>query len=181
MMASNNKLRLHGLRSERGFTIIELTMVIVLLSVLAAVAIPNYIDFRTDAKNSATQGGLGSMRAALAIGVAAIQLKEDPTTTPPPPRYPTYSEMSTNLYDSNHPVLNGNYIMDPSLGFPNNPWTKSTAAVSTRNRIYDCSAIAKAALLNAPNNDRGWCYNENTGELWANSDLNTGLITENNY
>lgn len=60
-----------------GFSLVELVMIILLLSVMAAVAIPNFIDFRTDAKNAATKGALGGMRSAIAVARSAIALKED--------------------------------------------------------------------------------------------------------
>ena len=60
---------------RNAFTLIELVMVVLLLSLLAAVAIPNFIDFRTDAKNAATKGGVGAIRAALGIASRPFRLK----------------------------------------------------------------------------------------------------------
>lgn len=176
---------MRALGKHSGFTLIELVMVILLLAVIAAVAIPNFIDFRTDAKNAATQGALGAFRSAISIAVAAIALKEDPSASAS--KYPTYDEMSNNAFDANSPanhgVLSGQAIMDPSTSLPENPWTRSSAPLASRNFIYDCSGLNKTDLLAAPNNDRGWCYNEITGEFWPNSDLNSGGAnkTENYY
>ena len=77
-------------------------MVILLLAVLAAVAIPNFQDFRTDARNEAVKGGLGNMRAAIAIARATITLKEDSNV----PIYPTAIELQINAYNGSHPILN---------------------------------------------------------------------------
>jgi len=164
---------------RNGFTLIELVIVILMLGILSFFAIPNFIEFRTEAKNGATQGLLGAFRSALAIAVSAIQVKEDHGV----PRYPTFNEMSANAFDSSHPVLSGTEILDKATDIPNNPWSKSTAARTDKNRIYDCSALAKGGLLSPPNNDQGWCYNENTGMFWTNSDRNSGLPgeTENYY
>ena len=56
---------------QRGFTLIELVMVIVILGVLAAVAIPKFVDLAGDARLAATQGVAGSLSSASAINYAA--------------------------------------------------------------------------------------------------------------
>ena len=52
---------------KKGFTLIELVIVIVLLSILAAVAYPKYIDLRDDAHRSADLATIGSLRAGVHI------------------------------------------------------------------------------------------------------------------
>ena len=50
----------------RGFTLIELIAVIVVLAILSGVAIPKYFDYAANAKASATKGTLGGVRSAVA-------------------------------------------------------------------------------------------------------------------
>lgn len=62
---------LQPLRLQSGFTLIELVMVIVILAVLAAVAIPKFVDLGSDAKTAALNGVAGSLTSASAVNYAS--------------------------------------------------------------------------------------------------------------
>lgn len=165
-------------RYGKGFTLIELVMVILLLAVLGAVAIPNFIDFRSDAKNSTTKAGLGAMRAAVAIAQSAISLREATGV----PTVPTTAEMQQNIFlAASHPVLGAAAvnIMSTAQTFPQNPWSVSTA--TNFSTVLDCGGQAQGTVQKSPNNNEGWCYDSTTGKVWANSSLNGATSTENNY
>ena len=69
------------MRNDRnaGFTLIELVIVIVILGILAAVAIPKYEDMREQARTAALKGQLGSIRSAVAIQYARNALSGSAT------------------------------------------------------------------------------------------------------
>lgn len=58
-------------RAQQGFTLIELVMVIVILGVLAAVALPKFVDLSGEARQAATNGVAGALSSASAINFSA--------------------------------------------------------------------------------------------------------------
>ena len=128
--------------SQRGFTLIELVIIIVVLGIIAAVAVPKYVDMVTEAKESACKGALGGMRSGVSIYYANSALTTGSAVFP--------------LIDSMRTV---GVVMAQSL--PPNPYQADANAPDSI-----VTGVTRGIVVGSRG---GWAYKASTGDLWPNT------------
>lgn len=68
------------IRNQKGFTLVEIIAVLILLGILAAVAIPKYMDMTTEAKQKAIDAGIAEMNSRESMVWGKVKLSATPAS-----------------------------------------------------------------------------------------------------
>ena len=111
---------------QQGFTLIELVMVIVILGVLSAFALPRFADLGTDARKASLSGLSASVRAASNIA---------------------HAQYLVSGVDSNGKIKLDNVNIDMENGYPTTASTGITAAAQVSGSDYTIDVSSDKATV----------------------------------
>jgi len=137
------------MKKQNGFTLIELMIVVAIIGILSAVAIPKFSDMLEKSREGATKGNVGAIKSAVSI---------------------YYGDNQGIFPDDLDTALNkfGAYLdrMPPVKVRGPNTFKLSGTDISVT--IDTDKALALVADNIATNTD-GWRYNNKTGDVWVNN------------
>ncbi len=121
---------------------IELVIIIVILGILAAVAIPKYQDMSAQAKEAAARGSIGNLRSAVTIFYANQAVTTGVAT------WPTLVQLTTF-----------NTVLATTV--PRNPYQLTANAPDSV-----VTGVTAGTTVGARG---GWAYLASTGQIWLNT------------
>lgn len=129
------------MKAKKGFTLVEILIVVVILGILAAIVIPQFSQASTEAKLNSCRSSLQSMRSQ--IELYKIQHNDQP---------PALATFAAQMTGKTNPDGTAGGTLGPYLQqVPTNPWNNSK-------EVYD---IAGGGDQN------GWVYDETTGAIYV--------------
>lgn len=163
----------------RGFTLIELLIVVIIIAILAAIAIPQFSVSSDDAKVAALDANLSTMRSA--IEMYRVQHKNTvpaKNTTVPASGACTGGAAGEVLGNTPEAFVNqltlysnadGGTCTVPSPDFPFGPYLRAIPAEPGSGK----TTVAVTDKVPAATNTTGWQFSTLNGKLIANNTTNT--------
>ena len=116
-------------KSQAGFTLIELIMVIVILGILSAVAAPKFLDLTGDANRAASESIHGTIQSTMSVAFASHRAGGLATSGTGDDAYITDCDTLTNYLDGGFP--NNTTCTGGTVTFPDARTASITAETNT--------------------------------------------------
>ncbi len=150
---------------ESGFTLVELLIVVVILGILAAVAIPQFSDSTEEARASNLQSNLAVLRNSIEFYRTNHRGKY--------PGYPSAGGAPTQADATNQLVMaskvDGSTAAPGTAGYDYGPYIRESVPANPVNGLNTILIVADAGTFPAADDSTGWIFHPKTGKLRANS------------
>jgi general secretion pathway protein G len=147
--------------AKKGFTLVEILIVVIILGILAAIVIPQFTQASTQARVSNLKTNLQTMRSQLLL----YKMQHDNEAYPT--NFVTQMTQYTNSAGTAVATPDATHTLGPYLqAIPANPMS----SIATVRVVTDPTATFSCAA------DAGWYFNSGTGEFRA--DLTTSAINK---
>jgi len=155
---------------NRGFTLVELLIVVVILGILAGIVLPSFNTSTEDAKISATIQNLQSFRAA--VDLYKVQHSDVY------PGYPVGGGVPTETLFKNQLEMaskkDGSTATLGTAGYNLGPYVKTGVPANPFNDLATVMIIGDGTAMPVAGDDTtGWVFKPQTGELKCNSSATT--------
>ena len=151
---------------SRGFTLVEILIVVVIMAVLAAVVIPQFTGSADDAKASTAEFNLGGIRSVIQT-FRAHHTSTNPALDATNKTIPGLTSKTDETGAVSATGQYGPYLVE----LPENPFTGSSdvKAVATAG----VAPVAGNVTVDATSGEftGGWIYDASTGHIWLDSNV----------
>lgn len=142
------------MRKHKGFTLVEILIVVVILGILAAIVIPQFSDASTQSKVSSSLSSLQTLRSQ--ISLYKIQHNDNP------PGLAVFTDAMTKCSAANASVA-GDYAARTAANTASHPFGPYVQSVPANPWNNSRTVLAAAATGN------GWVYDDVTGAVYLDT------------